>query len=180
MIYDFDSTKAIQLILYILEKNGGEADFIKIFKILYFADQKHLAKFGRAMTNDNYIAMNHGPVPSNVYDIFKILKGQSLFNNMADAFTPYFKIENNQNVISLRKPDLDEMSESEVECLDEAITENNDLGFAELSAKSHDSAWISAERNGEIPLLKIAEAAGANSEMLKYIENKRELGRAFA
>jgi uncharacterized phage-associated protein len=180
MIYQFDSTKAIQLILYILQRIGGKGDFIKIFKILYFADQKHLTRFGRAITNDNYVAMNHGPVPSNVYDIFKILKGQSLFNSMADAFTPYFKIENNHNVISLRDPELEDISDSERECLDEAISENKDLGFSELSAKSHDAAWKSDERNGEIATLKIAEAAGANPEMLKYIESKTEINRAFA
>src|SRR5437764_14379117 len=115
MTYQFNSTKAIQVILYILQKIGGKADFIKIFKILYFSDQKHLARFGRAISNDDYVAMNHGPVPSNVYDIFKILKGQSLFNNMVDAFTPYFKIENNFNVIPLREAELDDISESEQE-----------------------------------------------------------------
>lgn len=44
----FDSKKLTELILYILEKTGG-VDFYHAFKILYFAEMKHLSKWGSAL-----------------------------------------------------------------------------------------------------------------------------------
>jgi len=64
--FKFDQEKAVSAILYIskrlIEAEGNiEPDFHKIFKILYFADQKHLANYGRPIIGDHYIAMEHGP-----------------------------------------------------------------------------------------------------------------------
>ncbi|MEL6647862.1 MAG: Panacea domain-containing protein [Pseudomonadota bacterium] len=42
-----------------------------IVKTLFLADRQHLNEYGRPITFDNYVAMNHGPVPSCSYDILK-------------------------------------------------------------------------------------------------------------
>lgn len=36
---------------------------------MYFADRYHLRKYGRPITNDEYFAMNYGPVPSGAKDL---------------------------------------------------------------------------------------------------------------
>jgi len=36
----------VNTLLYIIQKSGGICDFHKVFKILYFADQKHLSMYG--------------------------------------------------------------------------------------------------------------------------------------
>jgi Protein of unknown function (DUF4065) len=46
---------------------------------MYFADHKHLSRYGSAITDDTYIAMANGPVPSMAYDILKSLRGEGLF-----------------------------------------------------------------------------------------------------
>ena len=45
---NFESKKLTELVLYILGKTGG-VDFYHAFKILYFAEMKHLAKWGSSM-----------------------------------------------------------------------------------------------------------------------------------
>jgi uncharacterized phage-associated protein len=42
---------------------------MKALKLLFFADRFHLRKYGRPITNDEYFAMNYGPVPSGGKDL---------------------------------------------------------------------------------------------------------------
>ncbi|MBP0020504.1 MAG: SocA family protein [Cyanobacteria bacterium SBLK] len=66
----FNAEKGIEAILYII-KHGTEPTFLHISKVMYFADRKHLEKYGRFICGDRYIAMKNGPVPSGVYDLLK-------------------------------------------------------------------------------------------------------------
>ncbi len=169
MTYNFDNSKAINLLLYVLEKAGGKSDFLTIFKTLYFADKEHLSRYGIAISGDRYIAMENGPVPSGVYDILKVVRGDSPFRQLLETYLPYFSVENQYNVVAHREPDLDEFSESEIECLDKSIKENVGLDFGTLSKKSHGPAWKAANANSEISITEIAKEGGASSEMIKYI-----------
>jgi uncharacterized phage-associated protein len=164
----------VNAILYILTKIGGQGDFHKVFKVLYFADQEHLCKYGSLITNDKYVAMNNGPVPSMAYDILKALRGDGLLSNFKKDFDPFFELKSNYLVDAKVEPDLDELSESEIECIDKAISENKSLNFKKLTQKSHDSAWAKTSRDCEMNLKHIAEAAGANKGMVKYIHEVYE------
>jgi len=83
--FKYDEHKAISSLLYIaghligLNDRKVKPDLHKVFKILYFADQKHLARYGRVIVGDFYIAMDHGPVPSNMYDMVKTVRGDSIY-----------------------------------------------------------------------------------------------------
>lgn len=168
----------INALLFVLEKLGGKGDFHKLFKILYFADQKHLIRYGSLITDDNYIAMNNGPVPSMAYDILKALRGQGLLEYFKSNFENYFQLTSNHIVESIVPPDLDELSISEQNCLLDSINENKDIDFKKLTHKSHDYAWKSAGINSEIKVKDIAKAAGANNQLLKFISNSLENQRA--
>lgn len=168
MTVKLDKTKVKAVVLYILEEMG-EADFHKIFKILYFADRYHLAHYGRAITNDNYVAMEHGPVPSFVYDVFKAVRGDGYYCEDLRFFYDALNVEG-RNVKSLANPEMDNLSVSDVECLNKSIDENRNRDFSSLSRISHDAAWKKASKDGTMKIVDIAEAGGANDEMIKYVE----------
>jgi hypothetical protein len=42
---------------------------MKALKLIFLADRYHLCRYGRLITNDSYVAMKHGPVPSATRDI---------------------------------------------------------------------------------------------------------------
>lgn len=159
----------VHSVLHILKELGGKADFHKVFKIMYFADQKHLVRYGTSVSTDTYIAMGNGPVPSMTYDILKALRGEGLLSDKKADFEPYFELENRYIVSAKINPDLDNLSETELKVLDEAISENEGLDFNKLTKKSHDAAWNSALRDGEINTLDIAKSGGADKDMLQYI-----------
>ena len=169
--FKFDKEKAISTVLYIAEKLP-QADLHKLSKILYFADQKHLVKYGSPIVGDFYIAMDNGPVPSQIYDMLKTVRGDSLF--ITNEYKKYFRVEQTYIVIPLTKPDLDEFSESDIECIDEAILENKDLDFKALKKKSHGEAYNSAGLNSTISFEKIAKEGGANKEMINFLKEEME------
>jgi uncharacterized phage-associated protein len=160
---------------------GGRADFHKIFKILYFADQKHVKKMGRPIFQDDYIKMPYGPVPSTAYDLLKALRGQGKLADLRPFLTPFLTLEKNFHVLPNQITfDADQFSEVELGCLDEAIEENKNLSFGVLSDKSHDEAWNKAADNGVISLGLIAGSTGLAPEQIAYVEELVEVREHFA
>ncbi|MHA8057171.1 Panacea domain-containing protein [Aquirufa nivalisilvae] len=169
-----NTEEIVHSLLYILNKLGKPTGFHKIFKILYFANQKHLIKFGAPIHYEKYIKMDNGPVPSIAYDIFNSLKDKGALVSQKDYFSSYFKLSDNHYVNALIAADLDFLSEFEISMLDESIEENKELSFLKLKAKSHDFAWENTQSNGEINKLNIAKAAGASEEMVRYLSSHLE------
>src|SRR6056297_2388937 len=93
----YNKEKLIQVSAYILKRLGGTSDMHKLFKVLYFAEKDYLSKFGRMITGDNFIAMKYGPVPSMIFDIFKVVRGDSIFND--DTLAEIFQV--NEYIINL-------------------------------------------------------------------------------
>ena len=168
---DIDKTKAT--LLFIVSKLGI-TDIHKLFKILYFADKKHLASYGRPILSDSYIAMKHGPVPSFIYDCIKAIRGDGFNHPSFSTFIDAFELLNKKDIRAKEKPDMDELSKSDIECLTCAVSDNKNDDFKTLSEKSHDSAWENVTRDDAIDIMEIAKSAGANNEMLKYIEENQE------
>lgn len=151
-------------VLYVL-KQLGTCDKHKLFKILYFADIKHLVNYGRSiLETDSYVKMDYGPVPSKVYDEIK-------YTNVSEKVR-----KEGINLIPLCDPDMDYLSHSEIECLDESIKENKDLSFPELKIKSHGFAWSNA--NDYISIKDMALEGGANESVISYIREHMELSYA--
>jgi uncharacterized phage-associated protein len=164
--FSLDKDKSVAVILFILN-TLGHADIHKLCKIIYFADQKHLSRYGKPITGDWYVAMKDGPVPSNIYDFIKIVRGDSYY---VDPFLQeVFEIKHSYMAVPKQPADINELSESELVCLNESIQENRDLPYDILVNKSHDEAYLKANKNNKIAFEDIALCGGANEEMLKYI-----------
>jgi uncharacterized phage-associated protein len=166
--FNIKKEKVSNSILFTLEKLGGRSDFHKIFKILYFADQKHLTSYGFPITGDFYIAMKNGPVPSQTYDLLKSMKGDSIFGNIDPRYEELFDVQG-YYVAAKKKADMEELAQSDIECLLEAIDENRHLDFGQLTNKSHKQAWEKANNDSEMSVIDIAEEADVDEEMKKYI-----------
>lgn len=165
------------VVLYVINK-CGEIDYFHLFKILYFADKEHYAKYGRRIIQDTFCALPKGPVPSALFDAIKIAVNQASATKdspllmIADAITSpdsaYYFILGAKEM-----PDMDELSKSDITFLDASIAENKDTDIKTLSTKSHDIAWKDAwEKKIAHPMnpLLMAKAAGANDAMMEYIK----------
>lgn len=113
-------------LLYISNELFG-VSYYKIFKILYFAEQKHLLRYCDKLISDDFYALPHGPVPTKMYNEIKAVK-----EGKSSVLNDCIEIKNEVNVVPLLNADLTYFSASRLECLSESILENKSLGFKEL------------------------------------------------
>ena len=180
---DFDRNKLRELVLYILDKTGG-VDFYHAFKILYFAEMKHLAKWGSSIVPDEFCALKYGPVPTRLYNAVKDLNHPHMALSEELSEVIQFAGEDAPNILlPKRNTDMRFLSKSEIEAMDEAIAENKSLTFGQLMRKSHDDAWDEAHRrvNGTniISPLSMAKVLHADNAMLEYIEEQMQIDSAL-
>ena len=169
----FKQDIAIQAILYILQRMGGSCDIHRCHKILYFADNEHLSKYGRSITGDAYVRMDFGPVPTCIYDLFKAVRGDSYFAaQVDDVRRGCFHFVNNKDIEAMAKPNMEYLSESDVEMLDKYIEQLKGKDFNEVSNVSHGYAWSHTAQNGVISVRDRLTEMGDSDEYIKYIEDQ--------
>jgi uncharacterized phage-associated protein len=173
---DIDRLKAI--VLYVLNAVQGKClGKHELFKILYFASQKRLVKYGYAMITDFY-AFEYGPVPSKLLNYLDGSNNTIISSINIDDEIKYI-------LSPIEEPDMEELSKADIECLNEAIKENNGLSFYELIGRSHDTAWFKAwnnrtgKRGRKMDIIDIAKAANADDRTIEYIREELELEAAL-
>jgi uncharacterized phage-associated protein len=65
----FNYKKAVQALNTFAKLEGGEINYMKAVKLIWLADRLHIRTYGRTITNDLYVAMKNGTVPSGTKDI---------------------------------------------------------------------------------------------------------------
>ena len=78
------------------------------------------------------------------------------------------EIEGKYHLQSSYSYEEDDFSESEIECLSEAVEENKNISFGDLTNKSHDKAWHNS--TWYIDYLEMAKAVTDDPNILKYIQ----------
>lgn len=176
----FDANKSLQAVLYVVNRLKRR-DFHKIFKVLYFADRAHLIKYGRPITGDTYIAMEYGPVPSMIYDIFKGVRGDGYQWPQIEEFKKLFQVKNRYNIEPLKDADLYFLSKTDVAELDSSLSEYGELSWDEIIDKSHAFAWANTPLNDRMSLEDIMQESRADdrfiAEVTENIRAAKELNR---
>ncbi|WP_288745339.1 Panacea domain-containing protein [uncultured Prevotella sp.] len=179
----FDKQKLTEVILYILNKTKG-LDYYHVFKIIYFANIAHLAKYGFSMVSDEFCALPDGPVPSILYNCIKDdVHCDKELKNMLDKTVAkgtddaYYMLE------AKRDADLDYLSKADIEALDQSIEENRNLPYGELRAKSHGEEWSRAyNQQGRkvMDIVGMAKDGMASEDMIEYIKENLAVEAALA
>lgn len=161
--------------IYVAQNFIDGVDYIKLFKILYFAQQSHLASYGRGIISDTFHALRYGPVPAFIYKGFQMLEGRQEENPDFSEFCQGFNIKD-KKVISVQSCDMDELSKSDILCLNDALKNYGHLPSERLSQLSHDAAWTQASNRAQddpekdrMSQIEIARAGGASEDMINYI-----------
>lgn len=174
----FDKIKTLNALLYVASRVQRK-DIHKIFKIIYFADRQHLADWGRPITGDTYIAMEAGPVPSRMYDMLKIVRGDSYMPDY-ESLSSYYRIDNWMYVTPLKDADINKLSKTEISALDDSISKYSLLSYDEIKEKSHDIAWRSTARDFAIKWDQIALEAGLDAEDMECLNEFSKLEAALS
>jgi uncharacterized phage-associated protein len=135
--FEFHPQKTAEAIIYLAQRIS-QPTALALAKLLYFADKTSLELYGRSITGDTYYAMQHGPVPSNAYDMMKAAKDTDVYG---------FHIEYEKHIVPNRNANLGEFSKSDMKCLDQVAAAYGNYPLWQLRELSHDEAWQKAWAN---------------------------------
>jgi len=131
----FKFKKAVQALNYFARKEGGKINYMKAGKLVYLSDRAHLRTYGRTITNDTYVAMKNGSVPSKTKDI--ILKSAWFEQEILDYVNAFLSDPNNYNFQSLNEVDMSVFSKTDIKIMDEIYEYYGERDQFELSEYSH-------------------------------------------
>ena len=174
--------KIESVVLYVLHKFPGGVDYIKLFKIIYFAQKEYLATYGKVLCPDTFKARTYGPVPALSDKVIKLVEFENddmdSYPDLSD-FCSSIRVKE-QMVYALAEPNRDYLSQKECEYLDKWYDYCKDKdSIKELSPESHDTAYQNAfaryqddPQLGTLTNIEIAKAGGASEKMIAYIREK--------
>ncbi len=134
-----------------------------IVKSIFVADLRHLEKFGRPVTFDNFAAMQNGPVASCTYNLIRpdgnhsfagFDTDEALWETVARPdLSPTTYVYRNVK----RPPNLKELSKTDCEELHQAVELVNKLGFFRTRDFTHEhraykNAWKDGSAQKSFPM----------------------------
>jgi uncharacterized phage-associated protein len=170
-----DVRKATEALLHVV---ASVPDMYRALKVMYLADKLHLGAYGRLIYGEDYYAMSWGPVPSTGYDILKAQRPRGASPQVEWARSQ-FVAGGGHARRPARVPDLDYLSESDLRCLDEAISTYGGLTFNQLKELTHDEAYNTVCPTGscpprsstQMPLETIATALPNAQQLLLHLRD---------
>ncbi|EGH64192.1 hypothetical protein PSYAC_04678 [Pseudomonas syringae pv. actinidiae str. M302091] len=133
--------RTLEAFAYIAARMKAKSNIYNVLKVFYLADKMHMERFGRFIFDDQYAALDKGPVPSKAYNmICQIQAGRRVLEDIESPVA----VEG-YKVVAVRDFDDDLFSDSDLECIDEVIdiSKRKDLGKL-----SHDGAWGHSRATG--------------------------------
>jgi uncharacterized phage-associated protein len=134
-----NEVKISQVAGYILFKEHNQTmTILKLMKLLYFVDRLSLEKYGEPVSFDNLVAMPHGMVLSQVYDL-----SSGSIESVENGWNDWVSDRENHN-ISLKKniesiSDFDELSIADIELVDEVYSKYGKYNGFELADMHHNN-----------------------------------------
>jgi len=164
--FQFNEPKAIETILYLANRISRSYKY-NMCKMLYLADKICLEKYGRFIFGESYSAMKQGATPSKSYDLLKRIAKECIGD---------LEVEGNA-IIPLRDANLDYLSESDIECLDQTIAVY-DKNPRKMRRDAHDVAWEKAwdnrgeKQSADISVRRIAKSLANAEDLIDYLTNR--------
>lgn len=135
-----DPEKLVAAMLYIAARVADPTKW-RIGKLIFLGDFAHLGKYGRPIVGGRYCAMPNGPVPSEALGLMNGILNQdieSVFWGTGVESSFEIRDGNYPMFIPKAEPDLEALSDSDVEMLDRVIAEYSTWSFKRLSKFVHD------------------------------------------
>ncbi|MBA5249749.1 MAG: DUF4065 domain-containing protein [Gammaproteobacteria bacterium] len=134
----YNEIKISQVAGYILSKENNQTmSILKLMKLLYFVDRASLVEYGCPVSYDNMVAMPFGMVLSNTYNL-----ASGTVRSEPNGWESWISDKQNHEV-SLKKRNtntesFDELSEADIEIVDEVWQQYGDKNQWELADMQHD------------------------------------------
>lgn len=185
----YDPRKAAQTIAYFSMKNGSNPlHIVKAVKLVYLADRKSISQSGFPIQDETRVSMKHGPVNSTTYSF---INGE--YDPTNCGWADYLSDRANHRVglanSELSVDDLDELSDAEIQVLDDVWEKFGQMSEWNLRDWTHDPdnlpEWEDPGNSSfEIPLERMMhslaiEEANAQADIVKSLGYARQLVKSL-
>jgi len=187
--FRFDSEKLVQALAFFASRGVTDLDTLKTVKLLYFADRRHLLRYGRPIIGDQYYCMKNGPIPTTALGQIQDVVAEHPTGDHDALFDEYFSVDRgpkHPRLIAKKEPDLDVFSSSDIEVLEEVAREYGGKSAWTLRNLAHLDECVKAADDerlkkgiGSVPIPFQAFFKGADSKLLPLVEADQE-NRDFA
>jgi uncharacterized phage-associated protein len=168
----FNERKATQSAARLLQLRGGRMSYLKLIKLLYLADREALLRWGRPITTDRFVSMERGPVLSRLLDL--VTDGDD--PGAPCIWTEHISAPANYEVELKSEPGRDELSDAEIELLDEIFKKYGSKSRWELVEMMHKLPKWKDPQGSAIPITfrDILKAGGKTELEIAAIEDELE------
>lgn len=173
--FKFDARKAADAAAFLIQRHGGEMNYMKLIKLLYVAERTSLDRFGRPIIGDRYVSMKFGPVVSKVYNLIKeeedYLPWSVLIEKVSDT-----------TVAVRSEPDLGSLSDADIAILTEVSDLYQKMDQFKLSKLTHDEfeEWTNPGNSSRpITVERVLEVLGKSPEEIDRIRRNTEEKQSF-
>ena len=141
--FDFEPEKFVAATAFFARAGLPDLSQMKLAKLLYFADKRHLLKYGRPIIGDRYVGMKDGPVPSSAYDVMKGATKDSkskAWYETRELFHEYLEVvpaTPHPVFAAKREPDLESLSSSDRAVLAAVARDMGEMTASELRRLAH-------------------------------------------
>lgn len=171
----YQSQKTKEVMLYILSKTGN-IGYFRLMKTMFCADRQNLLKWGDPITNLDYYAKKHGPVPVAVHDgLLSVYQGKS--SDFSDILT----VKGNFMVNPTRESNLDYLSKTDLESIDKAIAELKGKNREQIEGYLHEEVYhrVLSTVGKQYSHVDIAMSAGATEQQIAKVRSEDQLLKAL-
>lgn len=128
----------------------------KLMKLLYFADFTHVKRYASPITYDNYVHLEHGPVPSTILNLINAVENDTDDAMLADSLSVEVKEDTLlRRIVPTRaftEQDKKYFSPSELKVLQSVCERFGDKTGKFIEDRSHEeTAWIRTDELEDIP-----------------------------
>ena len=165
--FEFHPKKALAAV-GLLALHSGESTNI-ILNLVYLSDCLHLDCWGRTITGDMFFAHPKGASPVRIYSSLKAIYGGTCRNHLPGSDALLGINSASHRIETKASPDLADLSQSEVECMETIISILGDKGRVEIRARAQDTAWRATAENANIPFESIIGTFKKGETLLNHL-----------
>lgn len=173
----YQKQKVKEVMLYIMSKTG-DIGYFRLMKTMFCADRQNLIKWGEPITNLDYFARKHGPVPSTIHDGLL-----SVYQGNGKDFSDILTVKTNFMIVHpMREPNLDYLSETDKESIDKAVDELKGKNRDGIEEYLHESVYhrVLATEEKKYSHVDIAMSANASGKQIARVCYEDQLHNALS
>lgn len=163
----FKERKTTQAAAVLMKLRGGTMNYMKLIKLLYLIDRQALTKWGRPVTFDAYVSMNHGPVLSRTLELIN----EGMRPGRPSYWNEHISIIERYDVKLTSSVPTDELSDAEVGLINEIYEKYGHVSKWALVDSLHELPEWEYPEGSCLPIEyeDILEAVGKDEKDVKSI-----------